>query len=100
MNETKYSGYPPLVLAPCKCNAEMVKALLEKGTNVNGIDPYDWTALMNAVYLNDVEMVKILLAAGADVNSKNYLGRSALFMAESLGHKGIEPVLKAAGVEK
>ena len=47
----------------------MVKALLEKGVEVNGRDPYDWTALMNAVYLNNVEMVKILLDQGADVDA-------------------------------
>ena len=56
--------------------AGLVKALLEKGANVNAVDAkYGTTALLYAVRNQNVEVVRNLLAHGARVNHADKEGR-------------------------
>ncbi len=49
---------------------EKIKALIEKGANVNAYDENGWTALIRA---RTAETTKLLLEAGADVNAHSHV---------------------------
>ncbi|KAE8359654.1 ankyrin repeat-containing domain protein [Aspergillus caelatus] len=49
-------------------NADLVKALLDAGANVNAIDPHGETLLQKTLSEPDVDVVKLLLESGAEVN--------------------------------
>src|SRR5215831_4664172 len=53
-----------------KGDAAAVKALLDKGVDVNTKFRYDTTALWWAAFKGHTEVVRVLLARGADVNVK------------------------------
>jgi ankyrin repeat protein len=60
-------------------NPEVVKLLIQRGGDVNGVDPQDKnTPLTNAIRQGRAEVVQVLLAAGADptrpVRKENHLG--------------------------
>lgn len=60
----------PLVAAVTNNDIEMIKALLERGSDVNWEDKFGGTALETAATMGDrsVEVVRLLLSAGADPN--------------------------------
>jgi ankyrin repeat protein len=65
---------------------EQVKDALAKGANVNSIDEYKSTALMEAARGDEVvEVIKLLLEKGADVNRQDERGRTALMLAATEG---------------
>jgi ankyrin repeat protein len=68
----------------CEYNRfEMVKFLVEKGTDINYIDTEDdlETPLIKAVAFSDLETVKYLIEKGADYNHKDKKGRNCLVEA-------------------
>lgn len=70
-----------LVTAAREGRAEPVRALLQRGVQVNTQDPSGTTALIAAAANGHAEIVRMLIAAGADVNARNSLGRTALMSA-------------------
>lgn len=58
-----------------------VNALLEMGVDVNEIDDYGLTPLIEAVLSANIEMAETLLAHGADVNEPDLTGSSPLHWA-------------------
>jgi hypothetical protein len=60
-----------LLAAVRKGDVPAVKALLDKGANVNAKSPYGATPLFFAADRGNVEMVKLLLDRGADVDVKD-----------------------------
>lgn len=90
MNEEKYmksleiigkSEKDLIVNAIENGNEEMLKALIEKGANVNFQDEDGNTALMLAIEREDEKTAKLLIENGADVNLQNKNGITALMLA-------------------
>lgn len=87
-----------------KGDAAAVKALLDKGVDVNAKTRYGATALSYACDKGHVEVVKLLIERGGDVNSKDtFYGEVPLGWALSHGHAPIVKLLLdkgAAGIER
>ena len=81
-----------------------VKALLDKGVDVNSKTRYGATALAYACDKGHVEVVKLLIERGADVNVKDtFYGEVPLGWALSHGHAQVVKLLLdkgAAGIER
>ena len=91
----------PLSPAVVQGSTWLVKALLEKGADVNEKSARDGvTALMYAARLGHKEIVSILLENGADVNATDRLGRTALAHASKTGQTGVIKMLKEAGARR
>ncbi len=89
-----------LIKAAEKGDTAAVKALLDRGADVNAKDENGGTALMEAALLGNNATVQALLEAGADVNAKNKYGRTALMMAAAEGYTEIVELLKKAGARE
>ena len=87
-----------------KGDTAAVKALLDKGVNVNAKTRYGATALSYACDRGNVELVKLLIERGADVNAKDtFYGESPLGWALSKDNAPIVKLLLdkgAAGIER
>jgi tetratricopeptide (TPR) repeat protein len=64
----------------------IVKAMLDKGVDVDDRDDFDNTPLISAAGEGQVEVIKLLLERGAELEAQNYLGFSALTRAADRGH--------------
>lgn len=91
----------PLGAAIHKDDPVMIKAVLQKGADVNLTDPETGeTLLMRASRYSDVEVVRTLLDAGAEINAKDKEGRTALFLAgENLSKDDVIKLLKRRGAK-
>jgi len=84
---------------------EVVKLLLnETKTDVNLINNLGWTALLEAIILNNggvnqQKVIKLLLSHGADVNIKDFNGISPLEHSRRKGFKRVEKILLKAGAK-
>ena len=73
-------GYPPLILACYRGNIEVAKFLID---NVKDID-YNTgmgTALMGAIFKDQIELIKLLLNKKANVDAQDANGGTALMLA-------------------
>lgn len=96
-----WKGTTPLMDAAEEGDINAVKALLDKGADVNKSGP-DYTALMVASARGRTDVVKLLMDRGADVNMVISSGMCALAFAAENGHTGIVEILveKGADVDK
>jgi ankyrin repeat protein len=76
-----YEDSTPLCVAIAKRDVEMVKKLLEYGSNVNETSN-GLTPLMMASRYNNVEILRILVAKGANSKVKDQNGFTALKYAQ------------------
>src|SRR5262245_11420708 len=74
-------GLVPLSEAVRKQDAAGIRALLQRGVDVNLAEADGTTALHWAAHLSDVETVTLLVQAGANVNAANRLGVRPLSLA-------------------
>lgn len=73
-----------------KGDAAEVKALLDKGADVNAKFRYGATALFKAAERGNTEVVKVLIERGADVNvTDTFYGATAMSWALQKGHTGV-----------
>ena len=68
MNLTTLTKSSPLRVACFDGHFPVVKFLVEKGANVNSVNKFGHSVLMNAVLMERTDMVILLLDNGADVN--------------------------------
>src|SRR6266581_6609007 len=72
---------PPLVDAAKSGDKDGLRALIQRGSNVNAAEGDGTTALHWASYRDDVESADLLIHAGAKVNTANDLGATPLWTA-------------------
>lgn len=83
-----------------KGDAAEVRALLDKGADVNAKFRYGATALFKAAERGHIEVVKALIERGADVTVKDtFYGATAMYWAMDKGHTGVVRAIlaKSAG---
>src|SRR5829696_124597 len=82
-------------------NADTVRALLASpNVDVNGVDEYGNTPLLEAARFGHDDVVTALLIAKADVKVKNNEGKTALMLAAENGHDESVRMLTQAGAGK
>ncbi len=62
-------------------NHRHVEAMIAAGADVNDLDEYGFTPLIETAIVNDIELAKLLLSHGAEVNHPDLTGSSALHWA-------------------
>src|SRR5829696_7371506 len=83
-----------------KGDAAEVKALLDKGADVNAKFRYGETALFKAAERGHTEVVKLLIERGADVTVKDtFYGSTAMGWALQKGHTGVVRAILAKSTE-
>ncbi|MET0649298.1 MAG: ankyrin repeat domain-containing protein [Pyrinomonadaceae bacterium] len=83
-----------------KGDAAEVKALLDKGADVNAKFRYGATALFKAAERGHTEIVKLLIERGADVTVRDtFYGATALYWATDKGHTGVVRAILAKSAE-
>ncbi len=86
-----------LVEAARQQDGQEVRSLLKEKLNVNSTEADGTTALMWAVYWDDLEVVKLLIQSGANVNVLNDVGVTPLILASENRSTVIVEVLLKAG---
>lgn len=79
-------------------SAELGRAMLEAGAQVDAIEPQGTTMLMRAAALNDADIVQFLLAERADAALLSRQRINALAYAQCYGSKDAELLLLAKGI--
>ncbi|QDV82651.1 ankyrin repeat domain-containing protein [Planctomycetes bacterium TBK1r] len=92
-------GVTPLSLACSNGNRQLVKLLLEHGTDANATLDGGETALMTAARTGRVDPVRALLKHGADVNATERNDQTALMWAAHEGHAEVVDLLLDAGAD-
>jgi len=64
---------------------ELVKSLIDSGANLKAENKFGKTALMSAVFIQNIDLIKTLLAAGAPVDQQDKEGNSALLAMINMG---------------
>src|SRR5438105_14985800 len=80
---------PPLVDSAKNGDKDALRALLQKGANVNATEGDGTTALHWASYRDDIESADLLIRAGAKVNAANDLGATPLWTAAQNGSEAM-----------
>ena len=62
-------------------NTSAIQHLIQEGADVNEIDVYGYTPLIEAAIVNNVEAAKILLENGAVIDKDDMAGRTPLHWA-------------------
>ena len=91
------SGSPALHAAIAKNDSELVRIIVDGGTDVDARNSFGDPALHEAIAEGDREIVKILVEAGADVDAKNTFGDPALHRAIREGDADMVRILVEAG---
>ncbi|XP_035665705.1 death-associated protein kinase 1-like [Branchiostoma floridae] len=95
--ESVKNGETALHWASRNGNTEMVKLLVQLGTDVEAKDKDGETALHVASMKRNTEMVKLLVQLGANVEAKNMDGRTALHVASGNGNTEMVKLLIQLG---
>jgi len=98
INYKNTSGFTPLTLASYNHNVEVATLLAKHVKNINA-NSDSGTALMAAVFKNDIDISKMLLDLGADPNIADPNGTVALHYATRLSNEGIIKLLVAYGAD-
>ena len=97
VNKKDRKGFPPLwtALTKNKVNMQLIKLLIDKGTDPNyQAAKSGGTTLMAVAAFGFVDIARLLLAAGADISIKDRAGRTALDYARQSGNRQMINLLK------
>lgn len=83
----------PLHATATHGNLAILRALLQKGANVNAEQEGGYTAVHQAAHLNNVPMAKLLLEYGANPHQPDVKGQTALQLARAEGNDAAAAVL-------
>lgn len=97
--DSRVDGVTALHEASQKGNIEIVKYLLQEGSNVHLQNYNGFTALHVAAYTGENEIVRTLIAAGADVNAQAKDNVTPLHAAASMGHIDTVQLLVSSGAK-
>lgn len=92
--EVNKKGWAPLHYAAANGHDDVVRLLLDNSAYIDAGSPNGTTPLMMAARGNHLSTVKVLLDAGADSRVKNQLGLSALDFAKRYHAKDVEEGLQ------
>ena len=81
-------------------NVDVVKALVDRGANLNAQSKDGWTALMSAAEKGDGKSVEYMVAHGADVTKVNFQYGTAQIFAEVAHHPEVAAMLERAASAK
>lgn len=93
-----HKGYSILYMASSLGNTEIVKLLLEYGTDLTMLHG-DHNPLFTASHGGHIEIVKLLLKYGADLNTPMSNGVTILNLASMLGHAEVVNLLLENGAD-
>ncbi|KAG2382228.1 hypothetical protein C9374_005430 [Naegleria lovaniensis] len=95
VNLPDFEGDTPLILATNSKQYEVMKLLIEKGSNINHMDENGMSALHVAASNGDILAVKILLEKGADKNQATRGSTdTADMIAEMYGHSTVAQFIR------
>lgn len=98
--ETKQALNEQLYEAARKGDLTEVKAVLDRGADVNAKFRYGATALFKAAERGHTEVAKLLIERGADVSIRDtFYGATALFWATDKGHTGVVRAILAKSAD-
>ncbi|EAW25755.1 Ankyrin repeat protein [Aspergillus fischeri NRRL 181] len=89
-------GKTALIIAAVEQSPEMVSILLEHGAEVNTVDSYGRSSLMEAALFGRIGNVEVLLEHGADKNARDRENRAAVDFARD-HHKNKQERYERAG---
>jgi len=92
---TNGSGYNALTGAVARGHVDLVKWLLESGTNANYKYGSGYSPLLTAAANGNLEIIKLLLAHGADPAAKTNDGKSVLGLAQEHKHPSVVEFLNS-----
>ncbi len=90
---------PDFQLAIGAGDAEVVRAFLDSGTDVNALDRFGQSGLMRASMRGHTEVVRLLVERGANLDTTAKYGLSALMLAVVNHHQDIATALIEAGAD-
>ncbi len=94
------AGTPMLCVAARSGKLNMVKWLLAKNANINAISAdRGYTALMDAIWKNDLDCVSCLIKNGADLNTISKDGQSVAVLAVGIGNTDICKLIAKNGAD-
>jgi ankyrin repeat protein len=93
----QHDGWTPLHYAAFEGRAELIRMLISRGAEKDGLAPNGYTSLMLAARGGHLEAVRALLYEDVDVSVKDPDGLTALGIARGKGSKELEVLLRRAG---
>ncbi|WP_108868134.1 ankyrin repeat domain-containing protein [Aquimarina aquimarini] len=90
--KTEITNVSPFCISIVRGDYEMVKKMVELGSEVNKISE-GMTPLMYAARYNRLEIIKLLVANGAKISTQNDKGYSAMKYAEISGAEDAKSLL-------
>jgi len=97
VNAAQGDGTTPLHWAVYKIDADLARALLERGAKPDVINNYGSSPLAEAVKVANARLVEMLLDAGSNVEVPNHEGQTALMLAARAGSLDVAALLVRHG---